>query len=131
MYLILFKAHSGFRWLLVLLAVVTIAKLMAVWLQKGRVEKFDSILISSLTGLIDLQILLGLILLFWDASVSGSFAIFRIEHAVTMIIAAALAHLPVKWKKVDGPERAKKTAFALLGAFALIAVGVTRLPQGW
>jgi hypothetical protein len=43
----------------------------------------------------DLQATLGLVLFIWSGIAGAGFPVFRIEHAITMIIAAVVAHLYV------------------------------------
>ena len=53
---------------------------------------------------------------------------FRIEHAVTMIIAAVVAHLPVMWKNADDKIRFRNSLFIVLDVLIIIFIGVVRLP---
>jgi hypothetical protein len=46
----------------------------------------------------DLQAHLASSLFIWSGIAGAGFPMFRIEHAITMIIAAAVAHLHVLWK---------------------------------
>jgi hypothetical protein len=71
---------------------------------------------------------MGIILLI---GLGQGFPRYRIEHGVTMLVAAVAAHMTAKWKKLDGPTRARNSFIALLIATLLIFVGVMRLPGGW
>ena len=56
---------------------------------------------------------------------------FRIEHAVIMIIAAVVAHLHVRWKNADDKTRFRNSLFIILDTLIIIFIGVARLPGGW
>ena len=70
---ILFRIHSDTRWLIVLVGVVALAKFLIGWLGKGKFQKFDRILTSAFSGLVDLQVLLGLIFLIWSGIAGAGF----------------------------------------------------------
>lgn len=125
---ILYKAHSGMRWLVAAAVVIALIKLAVTWLRGGAFTGADRKLTAIAVGAIDLQVLLGLILLFF---MDGQFPRFRIEHAVTMVLAAAAAHMTARWKKSEDTVRARNSYVALLVAALLIVVGVMRLPGGW
>ena len=78
------------------------------------------------TGLLDLQLLLGIILL-----IGRGLARFRIEHAVAMVIAVAIAHLSVRWRQAEDPVRFRNNLASVIGALLVIVAGVAVLPQGW
>ena len=130
-YKILFEAHSGIRWLVLIAAVVVILKLLFTWLQKGGFGKMDQRLTRIFVSLLDLQLLLGLSLVLWFWINTGSLAMYQIEHAVTNIIAIGLVHFAAKWRGAPGPIRARNTLIAYVIAFLLIGLAITRLPQGW
>jgi hypothetical protein len=56
---------------------------------------------------------------------------FRIEHAVTMAIAAVVAHLSALWKNADDAKRFRNTLFIILDTLIIVFIGVARLPGGW
>jgi hypothetical protein len=128
---ILLEIHSIVRWLIVLVAVVAIVKFAMGWLQGGAFKGMDRGLSSGFSGLLDLQVTLGLILMVWTGLTGAGFPMFRIEHATTMVIAAVVAHLPARWKNATDSIRFRNTLFCILGALLLVYVGVMRLPGGW
>ncbi|MFN8384446.1 MAG: hypothetical protein U0V02_21080 [Anaerolineales bacterium] len=128
---ILLMIHSIVRWLIVLVAVVAVVKFALGWLRGGEFKGMDRGLSSGFSGLLDLQVTLGLILMIWTGLAGVGFPMFRIEHATTMIIAAVVAHLPARWKKATDSIRFRNTLFCVLGALLLVYVGVMRLPGGW
>lgn len=84
----IFHAHSGLRYLVLLAGGVATIWFAWGWLAGKRYRGVATIVMRSFVGLLDLQILLGLILLFagWRPPGIGG-------HAVLMVIAAVAAHL--------------------------------------
>jgi hypothetical protein len=124
---ILLIVHSTLRWLIVLAAVIAAVKFAVGWLRGGAFAGMDRGLASGFSGLMDLQALLGLILLLFDGK---GFPSFRIEHAITMIIAAVVAHLHVLWKNADDKLRFRNSLFIVLDVLIIVYIGVVRLPGG-
>ena len=123
--------HSHTRWLIAIVAVVAIVKFAIGWLKGGSFEKVDRILASAFSGLVDLQATLGLIYLIWTSVLGVPFTPARMEHVTTMIIAAAIAHLPARWKNAADPTRFRNTLFCILGTLLFVLLGVIRLRGGW
>jgi hypothetical protein len=128
----LLVAHSHLRWLILIAALAAILKFGWGWLRGGTFQRLDRILASSFSGLMDLQALLGLILLIWNGALGG-FPMFRIEHTVTMIVAAVTAHLGVLWKNADDKKRFRNSMFIIIDTLIIVYIGVARLPgiRGW
>ena len=92
---ILLTIHSLLRWLILLVAVVAIVKLGLGWRRGGPFDGMDRGVVAGYSGLLDLQVLLGLVLLIGDAIFLGEgFPMVRILHAIVMILAVVTAHLP-------------------------------------
>ncbi len=129
---ILFMAHSGLRWLILLVAAVAIVRFALGWLRGGEFKGMDRGLASGFSGLMDLQATLGIIFLLWNGFAEGGagFPLFRIEHGVVMILAAAVAHLPARWKNADPKRRFRNTLFTVIGSILLVILGLTVLPGG-
>ena len=128
---IVLALHSLVRWVIVLVAVIAIVKFALGWLRRAAGDGMDRGLMAGFTGLMDLQALLGLVVLVGGGLTGIGFPFFRIEHAVTMIVAVAVAHLPMRWRSAAGPMRARNNLLAILVSLALVVVGVAGLPQGW
>ncbi len=128
---ILLMIHSLVRWLIVLVAVAAIVKFTFGWLRGGKFEGMDRGLSSAFSGLVDLQVTLGIIYFLWDGFVQTGFPMYRIEHAIIMIIAAAVAHMSAMWKKAEDRLRFRNTLFAILASLVIIFIGVAILPGGW
>jgi hypothetical protein len=120
--------HSIVRWLIVIVAVVAAVKFLIGWRRGGAFGSTDRGLMSGFTGLIDLQVTLGLIYFIWNGIADEGFPAFRIEHAVTMIIAAVVAHLHTKWKNAEDKIRFRNSLFIVLDVLIIIFIGIALLP---
>jgi hypothetical protein len=128
----LLLTHSYLRWLILIVALAAILKFAWGWLRGGSFQRLDHLFASTFSGLMDLQALLGLILLIWGGALGG-FPMYRIEHTVTMVIAAVVAHLHVLWKNADDKKRFRNSLFIILDTLVIVYIGVARLPgvRGW
>lgn len=127
---ILFMAHSGLRWLVLLVAVIAIVKFLIGWLTRGSYKGMDRGLMAGFSGLMDLQATLGIILLLWGGLAGMGFPLYRIEHGLIMILAAVVAHLSVRWKNADDTTRFRNHLFLILGSLVLVLIGISVLPGG-
>jgi threonine/homoserine/homoserine lactone efflux protein len=121
---IILVIHSINRWLIVLIGVIAAIKFLVGWLRNSTYQPIDRRLMSAYTGLLDLQLLLGIILL-----IGGGFEQF--EHAVTMIIAVVLAHLSRIWRDKPDSIKFRNNFIAITLGVLLIFAGVSLLPKGW
>lgn len=129
---ILLMIHSIVRWLIVIAASITVIKFALGWLRGGAFSGMDRGLASAFSGLIDLQVLLGFIFFFWNGLGAGAgFPRYRLEHMAIMLVAAVVAHLPVRWKNAEDKLRFRNTLFVALDVLILIFIGVSLLPRGW
>ena len=94
---------------------------------KAQSSGLDRGLMSGYSGLLDLNVLLGLILI-----VGLGFTLLRIEHAATNIIAVVAAHfLAQRAKKIeDAKLKARTSLLGVVVSLAIIVVGVA-LIGGW
>ena len=125
---ILLMIHSIVRWLIVIVAIIAAVKFALGWLRGGTFGSMDRGLASGFSGLMDLQVTLGLIYLIWNGIAVEGFPGFRIAHAILMIIAAGVAHLHVLWKNADDKLRFRNSLFVVLDVLIIIGVGVAILP---
>lgn len=123
---IVITLHSINRWIIVVVGLVTAIKFLIGWLGSRSYQSADRGLMSAYTGLLDLQLLLGIILLF-----TRGLANYQIEHAVTMVIALVLAHLSRVWRDKEDKTKFRNNFLAIVVGLLLIALGVARLPIGW
>jgi len=120
--------HSILRWIIVVVGLVALVKFLAGWTHKAEFAKMDRGLRAGFSGLVDLQVALGFIFFFWNGSVVG-YPMSRIEHMITMLVAAVVAHLPSFMKKAE--NKFAVAFYAVIGALIIIVIGVYRLPGGW
>ena len=102
-YSIMFHAHSGLRWLILLLAVVLVVKSLIGLFGGGKYSKLDNILSASFVGFMHTQLLLGIYLYFTSSLVKTAFLDFgaamkdselrfwSVEHISVMILAIVAA----------------------------------------
>ncbi len=127
----LLTTHSWLRWLLIVVGAVAILKFAFGWLRGDKFTGMDRGLSSGFSGLMDLQVLIGLVFLVWTGATGAGFPMLRIEHAVTMLISAVVAHLPMRWRDAADQLRFRNSVLAILGSLVLVYLGVARLPGGW
>ncbi len=127
---LLFMTHSHFRWILVIVILVAFFKYLSGWLGGSKYSKFDDIIFKSFSGIVDLQVLLGLTFLIWNGLEGAGFPRFRLEHSFLMIIAAVLPHLSKRWKNSTDTIRFRNGFIIILATALLIFVGVVMLPGG-
>ncbi len=128
---ILLTLHSWTRWLVVIVGVIAFVKFLVGWLRKSSFQPMDRGLMSGFVGLMDLQFLLGLILFIWGWVAAEALTRYRAEHAFTMLLAVALAHMSRRWRNADDSTRFRSYALIILGVFILVFAGIAVLPQGW
>ena len=117
----LFHAHSGLRYLILAVAAVAIV-VYGLALTKERPQtSFDRILMSVFTGLLDLQLVLGVALI-----VFGILYPALIGHIAMMVLAVVVAHAAgVISRKTTEARKAHSMRLAgVLGALVLILGGI-------
>jgi uncharacterized membrane protein YphA (DoxX/SURF4 family) len=118
--------HSINRWVIVVVAAIALIKFLMGWLRDANYQPTDRGLMAGYTGLLDLQLLLGIILL-----IGLGLSNYRIEHAGTMLIAIVLAHASRMWRDKVDTVKFRNNFLAILIGLLLIIAGVAILPQGW
>ena len=105
MYSFILATHNILRWLVLIAAVVAIVMALIGWLGKKEWGKNDNMAGAIYVGLVDLNVLVGLILYFlspltrtaltdFGAAMSNeTLRFFAVEHITGMIIALILAHV--------------------------------------
>ena len=122
--------HSLVRWLVLLSAVAAIVKFAVGWLRGGAFSGLDRGLSLGFSGLLDLQALLGLIVLIGGGLAGAGFPRYRLEHAVLMLAAVVVGHLPSRWKQAPPAIRFRNALLCVLGALLLVIAGIAVLPGG-
>lgn len=124
--------HGELRWLLILVAVVAVIRFGWGWLGRASYDRLDRGLLAAFSGLLDLNVTLGIILLLWRGVLESVWPAIRLEHGVTMLLAAFVVHLSARWRDMaDDKRRFRNNLLVVLAAVVLIVVGVVRLRGGW
>lgn len=111
----LFHAHSGLRYLVLLAGVVSLLYSVTAAVSGRPWDRGGRVLLAAFTGLLDVQVLLGLILVFvWP------FYPALWGHIVLMILAAVTAHVTSVLNRRRAPERKSHRVVALGAAVALV-----------
>jgi hypothetical protein len=126
---ILLMLHSIVRWIIVAVGLIAFIKFLIGTIRKAEFGKMDRGLSAGFSGLIDLQVTLGLLYFFITGFGGVGFPLYRIEHMVTMLIAATAAHAPSMFKKAS--NKYAVAFYSILGTMILIIIGVSWLPGGW
>lgn len=130
MYNFLLQAHSGWRYLVLLALLVVLVKFLVGWLNGQKWSALDQRIGTFTVIGIDIQLLLGLVLWGWGASLDLLEAnIARtIEHPITMLIAIVMMH--VGWnltKKAQEAKRFRNGALTFVVTSLLVVAGLTRI----
>ena len=121
-----FMAHSGVRYLVLLIGVVA-ALYFAYAVARGGNPRTSRVLASAFTGLLDLQALLGLILVALGLYYPG-----LLGHLFMMLFAVVAAHVAMALAK-SSPDAGRANRLRLAGvvvALLLIAGGVMAIGRG-
>ena len=123
----LLAIHSFVRWIIIVVAVLAIIKFAIGWAANSLFKAVDRGLASGFSGLMDLQVLLGLVYLIWNGMAAAGFPTYRILHAGTMVIAVAVAHLPSRFKSLNDKLRFQYSLIAIVGSLILVGIGISFL----
>jgi vacuolar-type H+-ATPase subunit I/STV1 len=122
---ILFQAHSGLRYLVLLVGVVALAYFVSGLATKRPVDKGVRILGAAFTGLLDLQILLGLAMV-----AMGRFYPQLIGHIVMMLLAATVTHVLLVVNRKRPTPGYVLPLVAVAVALALLSGGIMAIGRG-
>ncbi len=128
--IILLTIHSITRWLIVLVALALIARLIVGLVKKQPFDKAARSLTMAFGGLMDTQMLLGILYLLWSGFGEMGFPRYRLEHTLAMVVAVIVAHLPAMWKKAEDGTRTRNTLIAVVVSLLIIFIGVVPI-GGW
>jgi hypothetical protein len=124
---ILFAAHSGIRFLVLLAALVAAVVMLTGFLQRKPWGRASRISMAVFTGVLDVQILLGIAMV-----ALGRFYPSLMGHIVMMLLAAAAAHgLSVTARKqADGRRAHSLGLIGVVLALVLIVMGIGAIGRG-
>ncbi len=124
---LLLTIHGELRWLVALAGLIVIVKFLIGWLGKREYKSLDRTLLMVFTILLDINVLLGLIILLFGGVFNGP----RLEHATTMLLATIAAHLTARFRGAPDALRFRNQLLLVLLALALVLLGVIRLRGGF
>jgi hypothetical protein len=127
---ILLTIHSAMRWAIIVVAALAAIKFTIGWAGDGVFKGMDRGLAAGFSGLMDLQVMIGLIYFLWNGIEVTGFPLYRILHMIVMILAAALAHLPRRFQNLADKLRFQYSVYVILGSLVLIFIGIALLPGG-
>jgi hypothetical protein len=127
---ILLSIHSILRWVIFVVALLAVVRFTIGWAGNGAFKGMDRGLASGFSGLMDLQVVLGLVYFVWNGIEVTGFPLYRILHMVAMILAAAAGHLPARFGNLNDKLRFQYSVFAIMGSLVLILIGIAILPGG-
>ncbi len=120
MYTGLLHLHNSLRWLILLLALITLLKYFMGWFSQKSWRKSDNILSIIFTSVMDLQPLTGLVLYFFVSPITqaafqdfgaamknADLRFYAVEHFLMMLIAVVLVHIGRSKSKKAGSDRKK------------------------
>ncbi len=134
MYNGLLHAHSGLRWILLLLLVAAVVNALIKWQKSQAYTAGDRKIGLFAMVFTHIQLVLGLILYFISPKVVfaaesmkvAALRFFLVEHITIMLIAVAvitIGHVKVK-KTLDDESKFKKTFIWFLTGLVLILIGI-------
>lgn len=124
----IFYTHSGWRYIVILVAVLALLKMLLGMLGGRRWGKLDQALGAAFPIIFDIQLLFGIIL--WGMQFAAGIPSRQAaEHPVTMILAIAAAHIGWSRAKKSSSDADKfRAAFVgFLIATLLMSLGVARM----
>jgi hypothetical protein len=124
---ILLTVHSAMRWPIIVIAVITIIKFILGLVNNASFKGMDRGLAAGFSGLMDLQVAIGLVYLIWNGIAVAGFPFYRILHMIVMIIAAAVGHVPSRLKSMPDKPRFQYSLFAVIGSLVLVGIGIAIL----
>ncbi len=135
MYTGFLHAHSGLRWLVLILIVVSIALAFVGWIKKREWTKTDQTSSLFLMIFMDIQFLVGIVLYlflspmtkaafndFGAAMGNSALRFYAVEHILMMVIALALVHIGRAKTKKDIAPWKKHRAAAIFYTISLLVI---------
>lgn len=123
---ILFQAHSGVRWLVILATVVAVVALIIGLTQKRPFDTFAKRFMTIFTRVIEVQWLLGLIVLIALGIPQGTE--YRWGHLAVTTVAVVVAHLYLPFRRQPDDRRYLISIGVIVLTLVLVYVGVAALP---
>jgi hypothetical protein len=127
------EAHSGWRYLVILATLLVALYFIFALVSKRTAAKQERIVLAAWAGVVDMQLLLGLILLVYYL-VDGRYYAQLTGHWLLGFVTVFIAHIPTLYKRLNGqPSDTVRRAMGVglpLVAFASVYFGVLALGYG-
>lgn len=129
----LVMAHSGWRYIVLVLLLVAIIKYLIGWLGNGKWSSFDAMLNRFTPIAVDIQWLLGIIVWIMGTWWSNGDRARAWEHPVTMTVAVVALHILSARVKKASTDKGKFQAgfWAYLITTVIIALGLIVILGSW
>lgn len=135
MYVGFLHIHDTLRWLLLIGLLITLTKYLAGWLGNKQWKRADNILGISVTLLMDLQLVTGLVLYFFLSPITqialsdfgaamknADLRFYAVEHLSLMLIAVVLVHFGRAKSKSAKTDEGKFKAGSIFFLIALMVI---------
>ncbi|MBE2183099.1 MAG: hypothetical protein IAE89_06720 [Anaerolineae bacterium] len=124
---ILDYAHSGFRWIVMLAAVVALVYMIYGLVTRRAYDRRAGLVMTIFVRCIEIQWLLGLILIVLKAIALGGFLPAWWGHLILMTVAVVVAHMYMGFKRRPDNIRYVIGLVAIIAVLVLIILGVMAL----
>ena len=122
--------HSNIRWALIAIALSTIVIYILCSTKVVRYSRFTRLYSVAFAGILDLQTLLGIILLIVNTLNTGpAYFRFALPHTISMLLAVVTAHIAARWSK--SPDKTVRTLIATILASLFILSGIREITGQW
>jgi len=125
----LVEAHSGWRYLVILVLAIAVIRALWGWLRQGDWGSLDNRLGIATSIVVDIQLLLGIVLWIMQQRWLANDALRSWEHPVMMLVVAVATHITssrVK-KQQSSAGKFRTAAIGYVIAGVLLALGVARI----
>ena len=122
----LVSVHSVLRWLVLLAALAALGVSLIGWLGDGLPERTGRQAALIYVGILDLQVLLGIIIWVFEQRCAGGGRQFQFEHPLIMLLALIVTHIAAaRARRNPAPKSAAQIRSIGIGlGLILILVGI-------
>ncbi len=124
---ILYYAHSGFRWIVMVAAVVALIYMIYGLITRRAYDRSASLVMTIFVRCIEIQLLLGIVLIILYAIALGTFLPSWWGHLILMTIAVIVAHMYQGFKKRPDSARYVVGIVSIVATIVLVILGVMAL----
>jgi hypothetical protein len=121
---VVLTVHSVVRYLILLVAVTGLIITAIVMDRRGQYSRGLAALASTYSGLLDLQVLLGLILLVGMGVAEGKWTPYSFLHGFLGLLAAGTGHLPAMWGALQDRPRLARGLIVYAATLVLLLLAI-------